>query len=652
MSRLRAALPPPVARPWLAVAGSLWIFVSISGLAREPPVATGDFDGEVTVLVDARQGEFGPWSVGSTGVGTVFLDLPPGSTPLRGDVLTVRGDIEEGTGFAAGVGYGGFLEVVRIEAHRDSTFVVHVAGRWVRRHVLARLEPRDDGRALLAGFLVGETGGLDDIELEAMRRSGLTHFVAVSGSNVALFLAVLAVAAGPLGVGSVRRAVIGLSSLPVFVAATAFEPSVLRAATMAALVLAGRALGVVLEAWQLLALAMVGLVVAYPSLTSSLGFQLSVAATAGVLVGSRWPVEGRLQRSLAVTLGAQLAVTPILIAGFGEVPLASPLLNVLAAPIVAASTLSGMVGVVGLPPLVSVGSALATMVLRIAELGSALPQIGPIALMVSVAVGALVVGRRELRAGAALVASIGLVVAIVRAPVDLPPGSVAVLDVGQGDAILVNGGSGHHLLVDGGPDSVTLWRHLRSMGVDDLDVVVLTHVHSDHASGLVGLVDRLPIGEIWASVEPHRTSASNELLSTAELAGIPVREPTPGDTVKLGLLDIAVLGPLRRYASPNDQSIVLDIEGPRRSMLLTGDVEVVAQSELANLITDVVKVPHQGAATSDPDWLRGLGADLAVISVGPNDFGHPAPWVLDLFEEEGTIVRRTDVDGTVVVDLS
>ena len=87
-------------------------------------------------------------------------------------------------------------------------------------------------------------------------------------------------------------------------------------------------------------------------------------------------------------------------------------------------------------------------------------------------------------------------------------------------------------------------------------------------------------------------------------------------------------------------------------MLLSGDIETVAQAELGHLRADVLKVPHQGTATSEPDWLEGVGSDLAVISVGPNDFGHPAGWVVELLEATGATVLRTDHDGDVAVPLS
>ena len=87
-------------------------------------------------------------------------------------------------------------------------------------------------------------------------------------------------------------------------------------------------------------------------------------------------------------------------------------------------------------------------------------------------------------------------------------------------------------------------------------------------------------------------------------------------------------------------------------MLLAGDIETFAQRDLIGLEADVLKVPHQGAGTSDPEWLRSVGAELAVVSVGPNQFGHPSQWVIELLEESGAIVRRTDRDGNVVVELS
>ncbi|MGH8946889.1 MAG: ComEC/Rec2 family competence protein, partial [Acidimicrobiia bacterium] len=525
-------------------------------------------------------------------------------------------------------------------------------GNAVRERVMERLEPFDPGRALLAGFLIGETGQLPDGDMEAMRRSGLAHFVAVSGSNVALFLGLVALVAGPLAAGPRRRAVVGLAALPVYVAATRFEPSVMRASVMAGLALGGRLLGIVLETWQLLSLAVVLLLVADPALARSLGFQLSVAATAGVVIGARWPLPGgRVVRALAVTMGAQVAVAPLLLIAFGSVPLLSPIANLLAAPLVAASTVIGAVGVAGPELLIGLAAGIADLVLWVARGASVWPQLGLWPTLAAVAFLAVAIRFRLSRPYLAM-AGTALLVALLFAPGVRPPDpGVVVLDVGQGDAILIHGGEGRFALVDGGPDPAILIDALRGYGVGSLEVVVLTHVHADHAVGLAGLVGWMPIGQVWAAPDPHVSEASQRLFAELDRYGIIPIAPRVGSTYPLGTLELVVEGPLRPYASPNDQSIVLMVKGPSRSMLLAGDIEMVAQAELTHLRAEVLKVPHQGAATSDPGWLQSVGAELAVISVGPNDFGHPAPWVVELLEASGARVLRTDHHGDVVIPL-
>lgn len=646
------SLPPPVARPWLVVAATVWMLAALLAPSPQPlPVEKGAYRGKVVLLGDVVEGRYSRWALGEISEGTVLVDFDERVDAGRGDELTVTGGIDPDPGTVSGRPFGAVLKVRRISNVVASGFLPHRAGRFVMRAVEERLTPFNGGRALLAGFLIGETSHIDEADVEAMRRSGLAHFVAVSGSNVALFLALLAVAAGPLALGPRRRALIGLIGLPVYVAATRFEPSVMRAAVMAGIALGGRLVGVVLEAWQLLSLAVVVLVATDPGLTSNVGFQLSVAATAGVLVGARWPVEGRMARALVITLGAQLAVAPLLLVHFGTVPLLSPIINLVAGPLVAASTVAGAVGVAGFGFLVGPASWLAGLVMGLARGAAPWPQLEAWELVGLLAAVLAFRFVRPLRPVIAAGAAGVLLMALVSPGASLPAGGVVVLDVGQGDAILIHGGGGEFALVDGGPDQTVLLDKLGDYGVRSLDLVVLTHVHADHATGLTGVARRLVIEEVWADPEPHSTPASRELLDTLTAHRVPVRSPAIGHKRRLGLLELVVEGPMRRYASPNDQSIVLTVRGPRRSMLLSGDIETHAQDDLTHLRADVLKVPHQGAGTSDQGWLESVGADMAVISVGPNDFGHPVEWVVEILDDQGELLR-TDQQGDVVVDLA
>jgi competence protein ComEC len=645
-------LPPPVSRPWLAVAGIAWIAAWAFTLLTEPaPLEPGRVSGEGVLVTDPIQRRHSYRAVVSTELGDVRLDLDEPDEMLRGSRVSFDGTADGPSGRIGAQRYRGTVDVDHIEVI-DAAPVLFDLGERVRRRVGERLEPAVGGRALLAGFLIGDTSGLSRAEEEAMRRAGLSHFVAVSGSNVALFVGLLVVLAGPLALGPRRRALVGLLGLPVYAAATRFEPSVMRASVMAGMALGGRLLGVVFEAWQLLSLAVIVLVSVQPTLTLSAGFQLSVVATAGVLVGARWPVKGgRIGRALAVTLGAQIAVAPLILLHFGSVPLLSPLVNLLAAPVVAASTMVGALGVIGPGLLLDVAAFLADVVLWLAAGSEIWPQLGVGQFVTLFVCGVIAAGWPRARSLMVVAGSIVLVFGVLGLGAGAPDASVVVLDVGQGDAILIHGGDDRYALVDGGPDELVLLDRLRAHGVDHLDLVVLTHVHADHATGLVGLLDRMPVGQAWVRTEPHETAASAALFESLRVHGVATYEPSPGERIELGVLTLRVEGPRRRYASPNDQSIVLMVEGPARDMLLAGDIEVVAQQELDHLRADVLKVPHQGAATSDPEWLSNVGSELAVISVGPNQFGHPVDWVIALLEESGAEVLRTDQEGDIVVPL-
>ncbi len=627
----------------------MWLVLALT-VGAPAPVPDVDYSGEVTLVSDVFEGRFGSWALGTIPAGTVLVEIDEEAG--RGDVILVEGTIRGEAGIGGGRHYRGVLDVESVIEIRPSRFLPHVAEKAIRAVVEERLAPYDPGRALLAGFLIGDTTRISDSDRNAMRRSGLSHFVAVSGSNVALFLGLLALVAGPLALGPRRRAVIGLLGLPIYAAATRFEPSVMRAAAMAAIALAGRLLGLVLEAWQLLAVAVVVLLVADPSLTDNVGFQLSVAATTGVLIGARWPVSGLLTRVLAVTVCAQVAVAPLLLVHFGSVPLLSPLINLVAAPLVTGATVLGAVGVAGLTPVLPLAAWLAGLVLSLARGAATWPQISGWQLALLVGLGVLARAVSALRPVVIVFGALYLVGTMLEFGSALPSETVVVLDVGQGDAILIHGGGGRYALVDGGPDPPALFDRLRDYGVTGLELVIATHVHADHVTGLSGLVGQIPIAEVWADPEPHETPAYVEFEASLAAIGLRPLAPRPGDRYQLGSLELIVEGPMRRYASPNDQSVVVMIRGSGRSMLLSGDIETFAQHDLSGLSAEVLKVPHQGAGTSDPEWLEAVGAETAIIPVGPNSFGHPVEWVITTLEESGARVMRTDVDGDVVIDLS
>lgn len=568
-----------------------------------------------------------------------------------GDSVLVSGTFEPSVFRIARRVVAGSVSATNAELVGPPTGVHLRIANALRSRIHRVVEPhRSDADALVAGFLIGDTTELSPMALDSMRSAGLTHFVAVSGSNVALFLGLWWLVLSPLGVRSWVRAALGLAGLFVFAALTRWEPSVIRASVCAATLLVGRAAGVPLSTWSTLGLAVSGCLLVAGELATDVGFQLSVLATLGVMAGSR-ALEfrpGWLATGLGASAFAQVAVAPVLITTFGSLPLLSPLANVVAGPIVAVSTALGGVGaLIGWRLPVDLSVFAAWLVLGVARVAAPWPQIGAMAL--SAVIVAIVFLWRHARWGVVPAVALTVVVAVWPSsgrPPDLP--AAVFLDVGQGDATLLLSDDAT-VLIDAGPDPIVLSRKLDRYGVDAIDLLVVTHVHADHIRGLEAVVGQMPVTAVAYDFGGHVTTASEWLESHVERAGIPRVDPRPGTRVSWPGLEIGFVGPLRRYDSPNDESVVLWADLGDLRVMMSGDIETYAQGEVEVHGVDVLKVPHQGAATSDLAWLGRHAGWMSVISVGPNDFGHPSDEVIATLRGSGAEVRRTDLDGDVVV---
>jgi len=570
-----------------------------------------------------------------------------------GDRVEIAGELEPRPGRLRGDPIAGRVVDAAVARLQSPPNLLFGAGNALRLHVVGRLAGRSPrpATALMAGLLIGDTSAMSEDDLDALRRSGLTHFVAVSGSNVALFLVAWWAVSAPFLADPRLRSLWGLVGLALFVVVTRWEASVVRASTMAGLVLVGRAVAVPIDAWTALGVAITCLLLVSGDLATNVGFQLSVAATAGVLAGAR-AFAGRRPRwfwaALGATAAAQLAVTPLLLLHFGTVPLLSPVANVLAAPLVMVATATGGVGAVaGVDPLLTIGLVAAKGVLAVAHIAGDWPQLGWTEVALLAGLGWSL--RFRLVRPAVVAVMLVMVVPAVgpyRAPA---VATVTVLDVGQGDAILVQGNRGEVVLIDGGRDPNVLRDKLRMRNITHLDIVIVSHGDDDHLGGLIGLPGRLEIGELWVPDQPQASGAFDSFVAAAGGAGIPVRAVRAPSRARWGDIAVVVLGPRRRYAAANDGSVVVLLHAGGRSMLLAGDIEAVAQRDIDPVPIDVLLVPHHGSATSDLEWLQAIAPRLAVVSVGPNRYGHPSPVVLATLRKSGAEVLTTRGEGDIVV---
>ncbi len=388
-------------------------------------------------------------------------------------------------------------------------------------------------------------------------------------------------------------------------------------------------------------------------LAYDVGFQLSVVATAGVLAGMKLGA-GRRPRlfwsALAATASAQAAVVPLLLVHFGTVPLLAPLANLLAAPLVTAATaLAGLGVVIPWDAPLAAAEGVGGVVLKIAHIAGGWPQLDSVAAagLFGCVAASWKTGMRPLVLSAILVG--GALSALPPGPPSIP--TLTILDVGQGDATLIREPGGGAVLVDGGRDPSVLQGALRRYGISRLELVVATHGDADHVGGLDGLERSVAIGSLWY---PAHQGVSDLLQATVDAlddAGIHTASVAAGVSAQFGQIELEVLGPQRRYAAENDGSVVLWIEVGESAVLLPGDIGRHAQLDLPPLRPDVLLVPHHGAATSDLGWLEDTVGSLAVISVGPNAYGHPDPEVVGVVEQAGAVLVTTMESGDVTIPL-
>ncbi len=568
-----------------------------------------------------------------------------------GATITVEGELRARVSRVRDETVAGVMTVDEVVRVRPSTNPIVRLGNAIRDRVAGVYDGSRSGDGLIRGLLIGDTSLLSTAHEEDLRRAGLAHFIAVSGSNVAMFLVAWWFLTAPIAVRPVFRVVGGFVGLAVFAVVTRWEPSVIRASVMASIPLLGGLMGIPFDPWMAMGTAVTALLLFSGQLAFSVGFQLSVAATAGVLVGvgtvgARKP--SWLFAPLFMTIGAQAAVAPIILFVFGSIPLLAPLTNLIVAPLVALTTAIGALALV-LPLVVGLADIGASTILAISAMAATGPQLAWMGAVASGVVGTAVAWRSSRPLGLAVAALFIVATAGAATTWPIEP-TMVVLDVGQGDAILLQDPSGQAVLVDGGSDPLSLDRALRRHGVKQLDLVVVTHGDLDHVGGIVGLISSGRVTEVWVPMFMNDFGLLGEAIDEAESAGVPVLRVGAGLVRSTQSIHIEVLGPQRRYQGENDGSVTMLVSAGRTA-LLGGDIEAVAQTELPEISPDILVVPHHGSATTDLGWLRRVVGTLAVLSYGENRYGHPHPDVLAVLEASGAEVRHTYLEGDISVGL-
>lgn len=239
--------------------------------------------------------------------------------------------------------------------------------------------------------------------------------------------------------------------------------------------------------------------------------------------------------------------------------------------------------------------------------------------------------------------------------------SIQFIDVGQGDSALVEC-DGHYMLIDGGEKTAgsKVYNTLESKGIQKLDILAISHLHSDHIGGLIqAMTYASKIGITISNSDYANTEVFRKLNHELEINGTRIKIPHEGDKYELGSATIEIIDV---GADESNDSLVLLLTYGKTKFLFTGDIEETAQTRISNKYQndsdetykiDLIKMPHHGSYTGTLyRFLRTFMPDYAVISVGKgNIYGHPDKDTLDLLDSKTwkPKVYRTDQDGDIMV---
>jgi len=582
----------------------------------------------------------------------------------------------------------------------------------VREFTKANLDSENAG--ILNALIIGDESGIEDNLEDNYKKSGMLHLLVVSGGHTVFLIILLKFMVSYIGISKNVSKIIYILVIFLYIFITGATSSILRAGIGIIIVIIAELIGRQNDSITTVSIVAFVLLVMNPNTLFSLSFLLSFGGVLGIMLCypkiSLWlnKIPKSIAEPLALTISAQLVVTPITIYSFNVIYLGGIISNIFTL------NLSGLIMMAGIvlfilylliPPFVifpmKIVSICISIMNKIAEFFSGVswliqyvvtPNLFSIVIYYGILLYVFLVGEKEviqnyrelmlikysrvysrfsnnfrrIIVGCGIISILILNIKLIDFDKSL---KVSMIDVGHGDSILITTPNNKYVLIDTGDkyykgeqqvDSgeQIIVPYLLKQGIKNIDWLILTHMDSDHIGGYESIAKVIKINNLGLSINSGKKEEYKKIREVARNRHININGLKRGQILIVDGIKIKVLYPQKKkeVREENNDSIVLLIEYENKKILFMGDLEKEGEEELLklekNLDIDILKVGHHGSVTSSTyEFIKKATPEIALISVGNRFKSIPGEEVLNNLRTVDSEVYRTDKNGEINISI-
>lgn len=554
---------------------------------------------------------------------------------------------------------------------------------------------------LLSGMLIGETTDISDDTTDNFRNSGISHLLAVSGSNVALIIAFSNLIIIKI-FGKRYSDFISIVFVIFFVLISGASPSVLRAGIMAILNLVANIISRKSDSITNLISSAFFILIVNPLAILNVGFLLSFAGTVGILMFSaeiknfisKYIKIDFISENISLNFSAQIIILPISLYFFNSVSLIGFIANLFIVPVTSILTFLGILLLVITFVSIKLAKILSVLVNPILKyilvmseffskfdfLNLSLPKPSPIMIIIFYLLLFLeydnYINKKQIylirisnmpRSNLnekikKCIYAIFIVLIVISSTIKVLPKryvELTAIDVGQGDSFLMVSKRGTRILIDGGGSETSdydvgqnvLMPYLLSRGYMKIDYVFISHAHADHIDGIYTVLSNFKVKKVYISRYLKNDEKIKKLKEIATKKHVEIVKVSEGDFIKIDNIEFKILYPSEDIedSNINNLSMIIKAKCNNKTILFTGDAETEVEEILLRKYTkeilnaDILKVGHHGAKTSSSEaFINTVSPKMSLISVGKNNsYGHPNKGVLERLKKAGEVLMTS-----------